>query len=89
MPVVALGNDVVVIDGDCAAAATVMLRFALAVAAGELESVTRTVNAVVPVCVGVPEITPELEMTNPAGKLPFVTAQLYGPVPPVAAKFVE
>ena len=40
MLVVALGNDVVVIDGDCAAAATVMLRFALADAAGELESVT-------------------------------------------------
>jgi hypothetical protein len=43
----------------------------------------------VPACVGVPEITPELEMVSPEGKLPFVTDQLYGAVPPVAAKVVE
>jgi hypothetical protein len=42
-----------------------------------------------PACVGVPEITPELEMVNPTGKLPFVTDHTYGAVPPVAAKVVE
>jgi hypothetical protein len=61
----------------------------VAVAAGEVESFTCTVKAEVPACVGVPEITPELEMLSPAGKLPFVTDQVYGAVPPVAAKVVE
>jgi len=70
-------------------AVTSMLRFAVAIAAGEPESFTCTVKAEFPDCVGVPEITPKLEMASPAGKLPLVTDQLYGPVPPVAAKVVE
>ena len=88
VPAVPPGNDVVVTVGGCAAA-TGILRFAVAVAAGEPESVTRTVKADVPACVGVPEIRPEAEMVSPTGKLPFVTDQVYGPVPPVAAKVVE
>ena len=89
VPVVPPGSDVVVINGDCATAATSILRFAVAVAAGELESFTCTVKAEVPACVGVPEIRPEPAMVSPTGKLPFIIDQLYGPVPPVAAKVVE
>jgi hypothetical protein len=56
---------------------------------GEPESFTCTVKAEVPACVGVPEIRPEPEMVIPTGKLPFASDQVYGPVPPVAAKVVE
>jgi hypothetical protein len=56
---------------------------------GEPESFTCTVKAEVPACVGVPEIRPELEIVIPTGKLPFVIDQVYGAVPPVAAKVVE
>ena len=86
VPVVPPGSDVVVTVGGCAAA-TSILRFAVALA--KLESFTRTVKAEVPASVGVPEITPESEMVVPAGKLPFVSDQVYGPVPPVAAKVLE
>jgi hypothetical protein len=56
------------------------------VAVSELASVTLTVKVLVPVPVGVPEITPVVEArVNPAGKAPEVTDQLYGVVPPVAA----
>jgi hypothetical protein len=89
VPVVPLGKDVVVTDGDCAVAATSILRCAVAVAAVELESFTCTVKAEAPVCVGVPEIKPEPEMVMPTGKLPCLIDQLYGAVPPVAAKVVE
>ena len=50
------GRDDVVICTAVTAAATTMLRLAVAICAGELESVTRTVNEKVPACVGVPEI---------------------------------
>ena len=76
MPVVPPGSDVVEIDGDCATAATSILRFAVAVAAGEAESFACTVKAEVPACVGVPEIRPDPEMVSPTGKLPFVIDQL-------------
>jgi hypothetical protein len=89
VPAVPPGSDVVVTVGDCAAAATSILRFAEAVAVGEPESFTCTVKAEVPACVGVPEIRPEPEMVIPTGKLPFASDQVYGPVPPVAAKVVE
>jgi hypothetical protein len=46
-----------------------MLSAARAVCAGLLESVTCTVKFVVPVPVGVPEITPPVDSANPAGKL--------------------
>jgi len=76
VPVVPPGSDVVKIDGDCGAAATLILRFAVAVAGGEAESFACTVKAEVPACVGVPEIRPDPEMVSPTGKLPFVTDQL-------------
>jgi hypothetical protein len=43
------------------------------------------VKVAVPVPVGVPEITPTVEIVNPAGKLPETNVQLYGEVPPPAA----
>jgi hypothetical protein len=42
----------------------------LAVCAGELESATDTVNVELPFAVGVPEITPPLDIVSPAGRLP-------------------
>ena len=68
-------------------ALTVMLRAALAVFVGLSESVTVTVKLIAPVCgpVGVPVITPVVELSvSPAGKLPTVTAHVYGVIPPVA-----
>lgn len=41
-----------------------------AVPAGDALSVTATVKVEVPDAVGVPEIVPELERVNPAGRLP-------------------
>ena len=55
--------------------ATEMLRLAVAVLVGTLESVTVTVKVKVPACVGVPEIWPEPEMEIPAGNDPWVTDQ--------------
>ena len=54
--------------GGGAVPAIVMLSVALAVSAGLLASVTRTVKVVVPETVGVPDITPPLEIVNPAGR---------------------
>jgi hypothetical protein len=63
-------------------------RLAFAVfAVGVSESVAVTVKLTVPtnVPVGVPEITPVAAFNdNPAGRLPAVTAHLYGEIPPVA-----
>jgi len=57
------------------AAATVTLRVFVEVA--ELESVTRTVKLLVPVLVGVPEITPVLAASvSPAGRVPEDRDQL-------------
>jgi hypothetical protein len=58
-----------------------MLKLAVAVVAGELESVTRTVKLEVPVAVGVPEIVPAAERVKPVGKDPEVRLQVYGVVP--------
>lgn len=66
-----------------------MLKLAVAVVAGEPESVTLTVNVEDPLVVGVPEITPAVESVSPAGKVPEETDQLYGLVPLVACKVVE
>src|SRR5215471_17237899 len=49
-------------------AVTVMLRFACTVCAGLLESVTFTAKFVVPEPLGVPEIAPEVDNVNPAGR---------------------
>ena len=71
--------------GGGAAVVIVMLSVACAVCTGLLESVTRTVKLVVPVTVGVPEITPPVDSVNPAGNVePDTNVQLYGPVPPPA-----
>jgi len=48
-----------------------------------------TVKENVPAAVGVPEITPVVDNVNPAGKLPVVTAQVYGETPPVATSDAE
>ena len=61
-----------------------MLKFAVALCAEELESVTFTVNWLVPTVVGVPLICPLALSVNPAGKVPAEIDQLYGAVPPFA-----
>jgi hypothetical protein len=65
---------VVVICTEETCALTVMLRFAVAVSAGELESFTCTVKDAVPDCVGVPEMIPvAAARTSPVGSCPDVT----------------
>ena len=83
------GNVEVVTCTGVTEAVTVMLRFPVALCAGELESVTFTVNEELPAVVGVPLICPELLSVNPAGKLPELIDQLYGVVPPLAASEAE
>ena len=83
------GSEDVVICTGVTEAVTTMLRFAVAVCAGELESVTFTVNEEVPAVVGVPLICPELLSVKPAGKVPELIDQLYGVVPPLAANAAE
>jgi hypothetical protein len=78
-------RDVVVILSVVGTAATTMLRFAVALSRGELESVTFTTKEKVPDAVGVPLIWPELLSVNPPGKAPELTVQLYGLLPPLAA----
>jgi hypothetical protein len=69
------GNDVVVMVGGTGAALTVML--SASVARCPLASVTRTVKLLVPVPLGVPEITPVLVASaSPAGRLPKLSDQL-------------
>ena len=70
-------------------AEVVMLRFPIALCAGELESVTLTVNEEVPAVAGVPLIWPELLSVRPAGREPELSDQLYGVVPPLAASVAE
>ena len=69
------GSELVVIVS--VAALIVMLRFALAVFAGDSESVTVTVKLIMPTCgpVGVPVMAPVDALSeSPEGKLPVVTA---------------
>jgi hypothetical protein len=66
--------------------AIVMLNCCVAVWGVAAESVTCTVNVVVPDPVGVPVICPALESVSPAGKLvPFARDQVSGGEPPFAA----
>jgi hypothetical protein len=67
---------VLIVTGGVTTGATAMLRLAVAVFAGALESATRTVKGTVPDAVGVPLITPELLRFNPAGKEPADSDQL-------------
>ncbi len=55
-------------------------------AVGVAESVTVMVKVDVAAVVGVPVITPAVLMDSPAGRVPEVTAQVYGAVPPLAAR---
>ena len=51
----------------------------------DAESATRTVNELVPLPVGVPEIAPEFAFKlSPIGRLPAVIDHVYGGTPPVA-----
>lgn len=67
-----------------------ILKLALALPPlGVSESVTVTVKLSVPtkVPVGVPEMTPVAAFNdNPEGRLPVVTAHVYGAIPPVACR---
>lgn len=69
--------------------ATTILRFAVALCIGELESVTFTTKEDVPGVVGMPLIWPELLSVNPAGKDPEEIDQVKGAVPPLAVSAVE
>ena len=65
----------------------VSVRFALCVSAGLPESVTFKVSGVlVTAAVGVPVIAPVDPKDKPAGSVPLASDQLYGAVPPVAAR---
>ena len=71
--------------------AIVRFRLAVAVSAGELESVTmKTTGVAFAAAFGVPLSNP-LEALNakPPGRLPPAICQVYGPVPPAAARVVE
>ena len=85
VPTVPPVSEEVVTCTDAPAAVTTMLKFAVALCAGELASVTFTVNDAVPDDVGVPLICPALLSVSPAGKVPEEIDQLYGVVPPLAA----
>ena len=67
-----------------------MLNALVAVCAGLPESVTWTVKLNVPATVGVPEMTPvSLLSVSPVGSDPLAIDQVYGKVPPLAAKVAE
>jgi len=48
----------------------------VALSAGVEESVTWTVKREVPAAVGIPEIVPDDDSDNPAGRVPEVSAQV-------------
>jgi hypothetical protein len=82
-PTVAGGSVVVVIETGVLTF-TVRLNTALTVAGVGSLSVTCTVNVEVPSAVAVPVMAPRELSVNPAGKVPAVSDQVYGPRPPVA-----
>ena len=51
-------------------------------------SETWRVRFAAPAVVGVPAMTPAVLSDSPAGRVPLFTLQLYGAVPPVAARVV-
>ena len=68
----------------------VMLRASDALwAAGVVVSRTLTTKAKVPAVEGVPEMVPAMLRLSPVGREPEAIDQLYGVVPPVAAKVCE
>ena len=66
-----------------------IVRLAVALCTGEVESLTFTVKEEVPAVVGVPLIWPEVLRVRPAGREPELSDQLYGVVPPLAASEAE
>jgi hypothetical protein len=54
-----------------------------------VESVTLTVVLKEPEAVGVPEMVPAADRVKPAGRAPELMLQVYGVVPPLAARVVE
>ena len=81
--VVAVGAVVVVAQPG----AIVMVWGCVAVKAGALESATCTVKLNVPAAVGVPVIAPVAgAITRPGGRVPAVTDQVNGAVPPSTLK---
>lgn len=69
--------------------AIVMLKFAVAAFAGELESVTLTVNEEVSAVVGTPVMSPLVLSAKPVGNAPDETVQVYGVLPPPAYRKAE
>lgn len=66
------------------------MKFAVCISAGLEESVTCTVIGKLPDAVGVPLSAPvNAVKVTPAGRVPDVIVQLYGAVPPEAARFAE
>jgi hypothetical protein len=83
VPIVALGS-VVVVTIKVATLSTVSVSVAETVCAVVSLSVTCTVKVEAPSAVGVPLMTPVFDIVNPAGRLPLVSFQKYGCIPPVA-----
>jgi len=70
-------------------ATTMTLKVCVAVAGnGSAESVTFRVTEKVPAALGVPVMTPAALSERPLGRAPEATDQVYGEVPPVAARVV-
>src|SRR5260370_37016369 len=63
-----------------------MLNACVAVCAGTLESVTCTTKLLAPRAVGAPEICPVVDRFKPGGRVPESSDQLYGALPPAAAR---
>lgn len=86
-----LGNEFVVITNPEVAAEIVIVKFAVAVEAGWLESLTIIVSLSFDTALdGVPLIVPaEPFKESPVGNVPLVIDHVYGAVPPVAAKVAE
>jgi hypothetical protein len=85
LPTVAAGNEVVV----NARGAIVTASERVAVAVLLAESVTVIPRDAAAVAVGVPEKMPAEDSVIPAGRVPVVTANVYGAVPPLAASVAE
>jgi hypothetical protein len=91
VPIVPEGKlDVETVNGVGAGAAMAIERLTDRVCAGLPPSRTDTVKLLVPVAVGVPEIRPVAgARLSPAGRLPALTDQVYGVVPPLACSRFE
>jgi hypothetical protein len=84
-----LETEALVIDKGVPASAIAALKDWVAESAGFEESFTWTTNGKVPDCVGVPPSWPVAVLSvTPAGRLPELTDQEYGVVPPLAKRVV-